>query len=176
MRWLLDGYNLIRRDPDLRAAETQGLETGRAALLRLIAGIARGSADRVTVVFDGAPVRREAPAGRLEVIFSRPPEKADDVLVRLARQAGRGTVVVTSDRMVRAAARRAGATTLGAEEFLRALAAPDAGEGADAEDEDEEEEADEPAARRGNPSRLSKQARAGRRALARLRRTLRGDG
>ncbi|HSE94026.1 MAG TPA: NYN domain-containing protein, partial [Methylomirabilota bacterium] len=101
MRWLVDGYNVIRRDPDLRGAEAAGLEAGRAALLRAIAPVARRSADRFTVVFDGAPSRAPSPApGRLEVVFSRPPQKADDVLGRMAREAGAGTVVVSDDRAV----------------------------------------------------------------------------
>ena len=36
MRWLIDGYNVIRADPDLRAVEARGLQAGRAALLRLV--------------------------------------------------------------------------------------------------------------------------------------------
>src|SRR5438445_657064 len=55
MRWLIDGYNVIRRDPDLRAHEAESLEAGRTALLRLVARIARAGGDRFTVVFDGAP-------------------------------------------------------------------------------------------------------------------------
>ena len=43
MRWLIDGYNVIRRDPDLAQHETHNLEDGRAALLRLVAGAARAS-------------------------------------------------------------------------------------------------------------------------------------
>src|SRR3989475_7469197 len=92
MRWLIDGYNVIRRDPDLRAHEAESLEAGRTALLRLVAQAARAGGDRFTVVFDGAPASRPAPAGgQLEVIFSRPPEKADDVLARLPRQLGAGS-------------------------------------------------------------------------------------
>src|SRR2546427_4066451 len=96
MRWLIDGYNVIRRDPDLRAHEAESLEAGRTALLRLVAQAARAGGDRFTVVFDGAPASRPAPAGgQLEVIFSRPPEKADDVLARLARPLGAGSAGVT---------------------------------------------------------------------------------
>ena len=40
MRWLIDGYNVIRKDPDLRGAEERNLAAGRSALLRVIAGIA----------------------------------------------------------------------------------------------------------------------------------------
>jgi predicted RNA-binding protein with PIN domain len=77
MRWVLDGYNLIRRDPDLRAHEGEGLQAGRAALLALVAGVARRSPDTFTVVFDGARRAGGAPgAGRVQVVFSRPPYRA----------------------------------------------------------------------------------------------------
>lgn len=167
MRWLIDGYNVIRRDPDLRGDEERSLEAGRTALLRLLASHVRESPDRFTVVFDGARVRGGAaspPDARLEVVFSRPPQTADDVLIRLARQAGAGAVVISSDRKIVDAARRAGCPVVGAEEFLSGLAAP-AGGGAGEKDDDDEER---PRPKRGNPRRLSKDARAAQRALRRL--------
>jgi hypothetical protein len=166
MRWLIDGYNVIRRDPDLRSIEARELQAGRAALLRLIAEVAARSTDRFTVVFDGAPVPGAAVSpGRLQVVFSRPPERADDVLIRLARQHGNGAVVVTSDRTVQDAARRAGSAVLGAAEFLAGLAEGDE----TGERGDEADEPDRAGSKRGNPRRLSKRARAAGRALRRLR-------
>src|SRR6185503_14425776 len=53
MHWLIDGYNLIRRDPALASREAESLEAGRIALCRVLAQAARGSGDRFTVVFDG---------------------------------------------------------------------------------------------------------------------------
>jgi len=164
VRWLIDGYNVIRRDADLRAAEAGGLHAGRAALLRLVAGAARRLSDHFTVVFDGAPSGgpTESP-GQVEVIFSRPPEKADDVLIRLARQSGDGGAVVSDDRAVADAARRARCAVLSTGDFVAALAGGD--DPADKDDEDEDD--DEP--KRGNPRKLSKDARAAQRALRRLR-------
>ncbi len=169
MRWLVDGYNVIRRDPDLRGAEAAGLEAGRRALLGVIAEVARWSSDRFTIVFDGAPVGAPAASpGRLEVIFSRPPHKADDVLMRLARQEGNGAVVVSSDHTVADAARRAGAVAVGAEAFLAALAS-----GAEDDRDDAVEEDERAPSKQGNPRRRSKDARAVERALRRLRRSRR---
>jgi predicted RNA-binding protein with PIN domain len=158
MRWLIDGYNVIRRDPDLAQHEAHTLEDGRAALLRLVAGAARASGDPFTVVFDGARRGAAAGGGQVQVTFSRPPETADDVLRRLAGELRSGAVVVSSDRAVRDAAARAGAAVVTAEQFLDALD-PD-----HADDED-----DEPPARGGNPRRPSRTERMARRALARLR-------
>jgi predicted RNA-binding protein with PIN domain len=161
---VLDGYNLIRRDPDLRDREGESLEAGRAALLALVGRLARESPDEFTVVFDGARRTGGAPgAGRVQVIFSRPPETADDVLRRLATGLREGGVIVTSDRIVQTAARRAHAIAVSAEDFLAAVDAP----GEDARDDDD---ADDEAPRRGGPShRPSREAREAARVLRRLR-------
>jgi predicted RNA-binding protein with PIN domain len=166
MYWLIDGYNVIRRDADLRAAESAGLEAGRAALIRLVAAAARGTPDRFTVVFDGAHPRGRDPfPGQVEVLFSRPPRKADDLLVELARRPGPGgAVVVSSDRAVQSAARRAKCAVVDAESFLARLdanRAPRAGK-------DEGDDDARPRPKRGNPRRASRKARDTRRALDRL--------
>jgi predicted RNA-binding protein with PIN domain len=165
VRWLVDGYNVIRRDADLRGREEESLEAGRAALLGAVAAAARRTGDQFTVVFDGA--RRDAAgpaAGQVQVVFSRPPETADDVLRVMAVKAGAGSVVVSSDRAVRDGARRAGCVTVSAEEFVAALR-----ESQRADDDDEDVDDVGGAARGGNPRRLSSDERAARRALARLR-------
>jgi uncharacterized protein len=159
MRWLIDGYNVIRRDPELAQHEARGLEDGRAALLRLVASAARTSGDAFTVVFDGARRGGGVPAGgQVQVVFSRPPETADDVLRRLASELRSGAVVVSSDRAVRDAAERAGAAAVSAEQFVSAL-----------EPGEDDEPDDEPPPRGGNPRRPSRAERAARRVLGRLR-------
>ena len=158
MRWLVDGYNVIRRDAELRDAERDTLEAGRAALLALVARLAKEVGDDFVVVFDGARRTGGAPTGgRLQVVFSRPPETADDVLRRLATTHREGAVVVTSDRAVLDAARRAGAVGVGAEAFLAAARR-------EARDDDDDDP-DEPP----RPGRkLSREARATARVLRRL--------
>src|SRR5687768_14979735 len=164
MRWIIDGYNVIRRDPDLAGVEATGLPAGRAALLRLVAGAAQTSGDTFTVVFDGAPGLGEGAGGRVETIYARPPEKADDVIVALARRFAADALIVSSDRAGRAGARRAGATAVSAERFVAASDA--AGDGAEPDHDDDD---DAPArTKRGNPRRTSAGERAARRALRRL--------
>jgi predicted RNA-binding protein with PIN domain len=163
MLWLIDGYNVIRRDADLSTLERRSLEDGRAALLGLVARAAAASADDFVVVFDGVrATAAPASARRVRVVFSRPPDKADDVLVRLARQRGPGATVVTSDRTVQDAARRGRAAAVSAERFLARLT-----ESPPAESEPEDEP--RPGPKRGNPRRLSRAERQSRRALGRLR-------
>jgi uncharacterized protein len=161
MRWLIDGYNVIRRDPELAQHEARGLEDGRAALLRLVAGAARTSGDPFTVVFDGARRGGGVPAGgQVQVVFSRPPETADDVLRRLASELRSGAVVVSSDRAVRDTAERAGAAAVTAEQFVAAL---------EPDEDDDRDDDEEPPPRGGNPRRPSRAERAASRVLRRLR-------
>jgi predicted RNA-binding protein with PIN domain len=198
VRWLIDGYNVIRREPDLRAREAESLEAGRRALLHLLARAHRDPRDEFTVVFDGARVAGGGPShGRIRTIFSRPPHTADDELIRLARQWQSGAVVVSSDRRIQDAARRAGAASLTAEQFLGGLTASVDSKGMSAGPEPRRaflrppsyqagledpattefwakktspEVPETPREKRGNPRRLSKKARREKRALGRLRR------
>ncbi len=162
VRWLIDGYNVLRRDADLRAREAESLEAGRTALLHLLAAIARASGEYFTVVFDGARRGQPPASGQVAVVFSRPPESADDVLGRLAREVGAGAVVVSSDRRVLDAGRRAGCAAVSAERFL------DAVRGGDADDVEEDDDDRQPG-KRGNPRRRSRDEVLAARALRRLR-------
>ena len=170
MRWLIDGYNVIRRSPELSSREMVSLEAGRQALCELLSATARASGDAFTVVFDGAGAGGTG-SGRIgvNVVFSSAHENADRVLIRLARQGG---AVVSNDREVRQRVARAGAVVVTTDEFLarlcgqkRAPDVPDANP-PDANLKDEEEAPRGP--RKGNPRRLGKKARAARRALGRL--------
>jgi predicted RNA-binding protein with PIN domain len=168
VRWLIDGYNVVRRDPDLRAHEAESLAAGRSALLRLLARVARDSTDDFIVVFDGArratgPPPDGGAAARVRLVFSTPPRTADEVLIAEAARWREGAIVVSSDRAVHDAARRAGAIAVTAEEFLRRVDG-----GADDGDEDDDAPGERPRGKVGNPRRLSKNARAARRALGRL--------
>jgi predicted RNA-binding protein with PIN domain len=171
MRWLVDGYNVIRRAPELASRERESLEAGRRALCALLSDVARASHDTFTVVFDGVESGGTAGGGAgVTVVFSSARESADRVLAQMARAGG---AVVSNDREVRRSAERAGAIVVTTDQFLstidavryatmdRAGAAPEA----------EKDEDDEPTRgpRKGNPRRLSKKDRAARRALGRLR-------
>ncbi len=170
MRWLVDGYNVIRRAPELRSREQQSLEAGRHALCALLAGVARVSRDTFTVVFDGAEAGGRGTGGAgVTIIFSSARESADHVLAKMAREGG---AVVSNDREVRRAAERAGAVVVTTDQFLARLdqsRSVAAGTGA-SEPESEKDEGDDPVRgpRKGNPRRLSKKERATRRALGRL--------
>lgn len=168
MHWLVDGYNVIRREPALAARERESLEAGRQALCRLLSTAARASGDRFTVVFDGSRGGGGGSAGAgVRAIFSSARETADHVLARMATA---GAAIVSNDREVRRAAARAGAIPITADEFLarleRAGRAPDG----DESDGDADEEAGRRQTKKGNPRRLSKKHRLAARALRRLAR------
>ena len=117
---LVDGYNLIRNDPVLKAIEARSLDAGRRALVsRLMTTFDLGS-NEITVVFDGANAPALAPAseryGQVKVVFSRQGETADTVLGRLAAAAtpGRQILLLSDDHALRDTARVHGAVVGGA--------------------------------------------------------------
>lgn len=113
MRYLVDGYNVTKRDP---ATSRLTLEQQREALIARLATRGGGllGAGSITVVFDGVPdagvgtFRR----GPVEVRFSRF-ESADDMIVRFA--VGGDATVVTSDTGLAIRVGGEGARVLGAE-------------------------------------------------------------
>jgi uncharacterized protein len=164
VRWLIDGYNVIRRSPDLAAAEKTSLEAGRQALCRLLSRAAQRGDDHFTVVFDGAGRGSSSAIAGVRVVFSSARETADRVLARMAAESG---AVVSSDREVRHAAARGGAIAISAAEFLSRLESLPAREREPRERADGEGE-DRSGPKKGNPRRLGKKARAAGRALRRL--------
>jgi len=168
MRWLIDGYNVIRRSSELHERERQGLEAGRRALLDLLGRVSRDRGDQFTVVFDGAGAGGSTGGADVRIIFSSARESADRVITRMAAQGG---AVVSDDREVLRAAARVGAVAITAREFLARLDEVEAGAARDVrETEEDANDESEPRAapRKGNPRRLGKKARAAARALGRL--------
>jgi predicted RNA-binding protein with PIN domain len=129
---ILDGYNIILRSPRLRPGEGRTLRESRDKLVNLLAWMMGANDARFIVVFDGAELpERDERSGRVEVIYSRPPEKADDVIRRLVEKKVGGDeniTVVTADIEVARHARAMGADVSLADLFL-ASALGDAGGG-----------------------------------------------
>lgn len=133
---ILDGYNVILRSPAFRPDERRDLEAARAKLENLLSWAvgAQGEA-RFILVFDGAdpagrPKRRTTGvrdgkgAGRLDVRFSTPPQKADD-LIRTLVDAGAEDedvmTVVTSDLELARTVQAKGATIVFSDLFAASL-------------------------------------------------------
>ena len=133
---IVDGYNLILRSPRLKPGEGRTLRESRDKLVNLLAWMMGGNDARFIVVFDGAEAAgRDETTGRVQVLYSRPPEKADDVIGRLVEKRVGGdehVTVVTGDIEVARHARAMGADVSIADLFL-ASALGDAGGAPEAE-------------------------------------------
>lgn len=163
MEIIIDGYNLIGSDTGLAG----NLEHKRNCLVQELAIYRRAKGHDITVVFDGwrsgAPNQVEEKRDGVGIVYSRLGEKADDVLISLARKKGSGCVVVTSDREVRTAVERFGAVALYAGQFSAMLHSQ--AEPFDAQPEPQHREA----RKKGNPRRLSKKERRRREKLQKLK-------
>src|SRR5258706_15214963 len=93
---ILDGYNVILRSPAFRPDERRDLAQARERLVNLLTW-ALGSPGEIDfgIVFDGAdatpPERRthvSTGAPRVTLRFSKPPQKADDVIRELGEEGG----------------------------------------------------------------------------------------
>src|SRR6266508_3463706 len=116
MDLIIDGYNLIGSDQGLQGA----LEHKRNWLVQQLSRYQKIKQFNVVVAFDGW---RSGSASQVvemkdgvSVIYSRLGEKADAVIVRVAREKGNGCAVVTSDREIRTAVERFGAVAISADE------------------------------------------------------------
>lgn len=118
---IIDGYNVTKTGyGELPLADQ------RSRLVSGLGGLAAQTGAEVTCVFDGAeldaPVAIAAPRG-VRVRFSQPGQTADELIGELVRAepAGRPVVVVSSDREVADAARRADARPAPSTLLLRRL-------------------------------------------------------
>ena len=133
---VVDGYNVILRTDELKPGPGRTLRDAREKLVNLLSWAVGAGEARFIVVFDGSDQGGAATTGsaRVEVRFSRPPEKADDVIRRVVEEKiGRveRLTVVTSDLEVARHARAMGADIALADLFLASAmgpAAPEASE------------------------------------------------
>lgn len=126
---IVDGYNVIHRTPALRPEAGRTLRESRDKLLNLLAWAVGTGEARFLVVFDGSEEGRghEGQEGRVEVRFSRPPEKADDLIRRLVEERIEKVdrlTVVTADLEVARHARAQGADIALSDLFLASALGP----------------------------------------------------
>jgi predicted RNA-binding protein with PIN domain len=120
VRIVIDGYNLIRRVPELRALDMEDLESGRDSLVQELSAYRARKRHKITVVFDGAEALHlggcsEKMAG-ITVRFSARGQSADQVIQNMCREGG-ADLIVTGDREITDVARRAGVTPVGPDLF-----------------------------------------------------------
>ncbi len=154
---VIDGYNVIRQSPTLRAIERRSLEEGREALLQRLVSYKKTKHHPMTVVFDGADADCLMEAVTqwkgIHVLFSRQGESADTVIKSIVTREQERVVVVTSDREIAGFAAKHGATPIDSMEFenkMRLATYPDMNQTDFAE---EEERGWTPTTRKKGPSR-----------------------
>jgi predicted RNA-binding protein with PIN domain len=130
---IVDGYNLILRSPLLQPGSGRTLREARQKLVNLLSWVVGSGEARFIVVFDGSDDRAAADdshGGRVEVRYSRPPRKADDVIRALVEEhmdRAERLTVVTSDLEVARHARAMGAEIALADLFLSSIVPPESG-------------------------------------------------
>src|SRR5262245_10205680 len=126
------GYNVIMKSAELRPGPQRTLREARAKLINLLSWAVGSGETRFLVVFDGAEATPSVSgSGRVEVRYSRPPEKADDLIRALVEERierVEGLTVVTSDLEVARHARAMGADVALADLFLASVLHPGRGE------------------------------------------------
>lgn len=130
---VLDGYNIVHRSPQLKPGPGRTLREAREKLVNLLSWMMGGEPARFLVVWDGAEGSgRDERSGRIEVRYSRPPEKADDLIRRIVEteveRVDRVTVV-TADLEVARHARAMGADVSISDLFLASALGAAGGEG-----------------------------------------------
>ena len=120
MRIVIDGYNLIRRIPELRALDRDDLESGRVGLASELSTYRAGKGHQIMVVFDGADSVHlgggsEKVAG-ITLRYSARGQTADQVIQKMCRE-GAADLIVSGDREITDVAKRAGVTAVSPDLF-----------------------------------------------------------
>ncbi len=130
---VIDGYNLILRSAELKPGPDRTLAESRAKLVNLLSWAVGAGDARFLVVFDGSDAGPpEEGGGRVEVRYSRPPQKADDVIRAVVEDKidrVERLTVVTADLEVARHARAMGADLALSDLFLSSVLGRAAGSG-----------------------------------------------
>lgn len=159
-RIIIDGYNFIGGP----GGSPGNLERQRERLIERLSAYRKKRGIPVTVVFDGWGSGWDLEHGEvragIEVVFSRHGEKADAVVIRMARDLGEGALVVSSDREVVDSSVSAGAVAVSSQEFEQRLGGYEDSIPMDrVQDEEDVGSARVGGKKKGNPRRLSKRER-----------------
>jgi predicted RNA-binding protein with PIN domain len=133
--WIVDGHNAIFAVAELCRLQQSGeRQEARRALEAALRPFADRLAGRMFIVYDGnrlLPNPDAFASGRLQTLYSQPPEEADDRIVFLAqneRARRQPVTVVSNDRRSLAPRLPPGTLVMGVEDFWRACRAPEPAE------------------------------------------------
>ena len=125
MHLIIDGYNLLHVSRSLIHLNAIQLQWERDRLIDQLSAYQKLKPCEITVIFDGwqggwKTEKRERKKG-IELIYSKLGEKADEVIKRLVKGEGSGTIVITSDRDVSRFAERMEVAVIPSEQFQEKL-------------------------------------------------------
>ena len=125
---VIDGYNFIFAEPELRELARDSLAAAREHLMDRLASYCGFTGQNGVVVFDGFrtagnPGSRTDHAN-IHVVYTPEGETADAYIERLASEIGKNdrVSVITGDTMIRISAMRSGVLRVSPEEFMLELA------------------------------------------------------
>ena len=172
---IVDGYNFIFNSYFKIRFKSDELQKLREETINFLSKYYNVKRNKVVVVFDGyntgEPSESRYNRQNIEIIYSKKDEKADDVIVRLAKSITGNLLIVTNDNDIRRRASSASCSCLDVDEFIRLaeniIAQGIYGGGIESIAEGAEEEDYEDGisgrrgggAKKGNPHRLSKKER-----------------
>jgi predicted RNA-binding protein with PIN domain len=128
--YIIDGYNVIYADEDLRALREHDIESARDALVARVLDFCAREGTTAEIVFDAAgkpgKAASEDPAPVLRVTYTAANESADDfiekMIYRVRPREGAARFVVTADYAQQRIALGAGMLRMSSREFLLRLA------------------------------------------------------
>jgi predicted RNA-binding protein with PIN domain len=129
--FLIDGYNVIYKIPQLERKLDKSLEAARTALIEYVKMRRSGGAEYV-IVFEGRDEYRgigPVTQGGIKIIFTNTKEEADTRIITLLKDSLRPSdfIIVSDDNYVRNHAKAFGAGGIGAAEFFKVSKARDKG-------------------------------------------------
>ena len=124
---IVDGYNFIFADTELKALAADRLDLARSQLMDMLSNYAGFTKARVTLVYDG--FRTPGNPGsksqyhNINVAFTKDGETADAYIERIVNDIGRNysVRVVTGDNLIRLSALRSGVLRSSCKEFMNEL-------------------------------------------------------
>ena len=124
MAIIIDGYNVLHASRWL-VSSWKGAD--RQRFCRLLGELAEQQSEKITVVFDALPKESSIDKSKsrgLKVVFSGHGRTADEVIIQMVNKSSgpRDLTVVSSDRQIRAAAKRRGCKLKRAGEFIQEAA------------------------------------------------------
>ncbi len=171
-RIVVDGYNLMMAGQGMNRGMLRDLEKAREGLINKLAGYKKITANKITVVFDGSLeggiYPKKTKIAGIDVVFSRHPQKADDVIKAAAGKSGGGLIVVTSDNALARTVERAGCTTISSPEFMDKVEYAAIAELKGDTGEEDYSQRPPGTKKKGNPRRASKKERKRRARLRKL--------